>query len=422
VLGGALSFLGVVLGSVFWLPRVVGAVGHLVGRTGTGARLAAANTVRNPRRTAATSTALLIGVTLVTMMSTGAASARVTLADQLDTQYPVDVQIEGGAAVVDADGAVEQLVGPGLVRTVEAVDGVDRVTTVVEAELVLTTSDGSEGFVTGAALEAAEATALLRVPSMVEGLTDGTVVLPENTAADLGLAAGDSVAVRGTVVDPSTGGTTATAATVDRTVVVTDLPSGVAVTPATLTALDAPGAAVQAWVRLADGADPARVVPAVQDALSDTAVQVTGAAVERAMFESIIDTLLAVVIGLLAVAVVIALIGVANTLSLSVLERRRESATLRVIGLSRAQLRATLAVEGMLIAGVGALLGVVLGVVYGWAGTATVLGMLGDVSLAVPWTDLVLVLVVALAAGLLASVLPGRSAARTSPVAALAVD
>ena len=92
---------------------------------------------------------------------------------------------------------------------------------------------------------------------------------------------------------------------------------------------------------------------------------------ERASYQKVIDTILAVIIGLLAVAVVIALIGVANTLSLSVIERRRESATLRAIGLSRSQLRWMLAIEGMLIAGVGALLGVVLGVLYGWAGSST---------------------------------------------------
>jgi len=64
----------------------------------------------------------------------------------------------------------------------------------------------------------------------------------------------------------------------------------------------------------------------------------------------------------------------------------------------------------------------VLGLLYGWAGSAIVLGTLGDVSLDVPWRDMGIVVIVALAAGLLASVLPGRSAARTSPVAALAVD
>ena len=118
----------------------------------------------------------------------------------------------------------------------------------------------------------------------------------------------------------------------------------------------------------------------------------------------------------------IALVGVANTLSLSVIERRRESATLRAIGLTKRRLRLSLAAEGMLISGVGGVLGVVLGVLYGWAGSAIAFGAMGDARLAVPWTDLAVILVVAVGAGLLASVLPARSAVRTSPVAALAVD
>ena len=70
----------------------------------------------------------------------------------------------------------------------------------------------------------------------------------------------------------------------------------------------------------------------------------------------------------------------------------------------------------------GAVGGGVLGVLYGWAGAATVLGQVGAVALAVPWRDLGLVVVVALAAGLLASVIPARSAVRTPPVAALAEE
>jgi len=177
-----------------------------------------------------------------------------------------------------------------------------------------------------------------------------------------------------------------------------------------------------AWIQVADLDDASTTVNMVRDALSSDAVSVTGAAVERATMQQAIDTMLAVVVGLLAIAVVIALIGVANTLSLSVLERRRESATLRAIGLSKRQLRLTLAVEGSLIAGVGAVLGIVLGTVYGWVGALVVLGGFADVSLSVPVVPLVLVLVVSVAAGLLASVVPGRTAARTSPVEALAVD
>jgi putative ABC transport system permease protein len=151
-------------------------------------------------------------------------------------------------------------------------------------------------------------------------------------------------------------------------------------------------------------------------------VEVTGAVVQRQSYQQVIDVILGIVVGLLAVAVVIALIGVANTLSLSVIERTRENAMLRAIGLSKAQLRSMLAIEGMLIAGVGAALGVVLGVLYGWAGATTALSAMGDVPLVIPWADVAMVLGVALVAGLLASVVPARAAVRTHPVAALAAE
>ncbi len=136
--------------------------------------------------------------------------------------------------------------------------------------------------------------------------------------------------------------------------------------------LDPSAGQTEIWAKLT-GLDAADKAAAAVQKLVDTpgqAIQVVGAAVQRAFFQRVIDTLLAVVVGLLGVAVVIALVGVANTLSLSVIERRRESATLRAIGLTRGQLRGTLAVEGLLVAGVGTAVGAVLGVVYGWIGAA----------------------------------------------------
>ena len=416
VLGGAISFVGVLVGAVFWVPGVVGAAGHLLARTGTSAKLAAANTVRNPRRTAATSTALLIGVTLVTMMSTGAASARTTLNGALDSQFPFDVQVMDPAPATSAGGASTSLITPGLVDKVAGVPGVSHVATARSLDVRLAT--GSKATVSGAyVLGAGDARAVLRVASWTANLDDTTVVVSHATATKLGITTGAAL----TVTSQADGATPA-GNPIELTAAVTDLPDGVLLTPAALArmAVDLPPS--QVWARLADVNESSTVVPAISDALDDTAVQISGAGVERATLQKVIDTSLAVVVGLLAVAVLIALIGVANTLSLSVIERGRESATLRAIGLSRRQLRGTLAMEGMLIAGVGAMLGAVLGTLYGWAGAATTLSMVGDVRLEVPWRDLGLVVLVALVAGLLASVIPGRAAARTSPVAALAVD
>ncbi|QTE27927.1 ABC transporter permease [Pengzhenrongella sicca] len=426
IVGGALSFTGVLIGSVFWVPTVVGAAGHLLAPTGTAARLAAANTVRNPRRTAATSTALLIGVTLVTMMSTGAASARSTMNGALDDQYPVDV-------IVSSENAA----GP-IARAVGAVPGIADTVTVPTLTVTVSTPAGDDfaggdpgGYAIARVIAPTAASTVIRATSMLAGLTSSSVSISAQTAASLGITDGDVVTMTAiALADDGADAPLPGAVPLEVTAVVTDLPEGLLMTPevaarlttaaAGATRADAAGAEV--WARLSDVDDASTVVPAIEDSLSETSVYVSGAVVERALFQRIIDTLLAVVVGLLAVAVVIALIGVANTLSLSVLERRRESATLRALGLTRRQLRLTLAIEGMLIAGVGAVLGAVLGTLYGWAGAGATLAPIGTVKLEVPWRDLALVVLVSLAAGLLASILPGRAAARTSPVAALAVE
>src|SRR5690606_29355019 len=130
----------------------------------------------------------------------------------------------------------------------------------------------------------------------------------------------------------------------------------------------------------------------------------------RAMFERIITMLLLIVTALLAVAIVIAVIGIGNTLSLSVIERTRENALMRALGLTRAQLRGMLASEALLTAFTAALIGVVLGVGYGFAGAQAVLGPFGEVQFQVPWGALGVILIAALAAGLIASVMPARRA------------
>jgi putative ABC transport system permease protein len=420
VLGGAASFVGVLVGAAVWVPALARGAGRLLGRAGPTARLAAANTVRNPRRTAATSSALLIGVTLVAMMTTGAESTRTTLGEELAAQYPVDLAVSTGSAA-----GAEAGLDPRVLGTVRAVDGVQAVAPVRQGSVELRHADGEpvlqwEGF----AVEPDELSAVLRTAQGADALGDDTVILGAGLATSFGIAEGDVLEVR--AVEWSTGtdtdGPNVGAAAAPVRVVLADLPDLVLLSPATMTAVAGSGAPAQGWVRFADDAPAARVVADVQEALSDTPVIVAGAALERVRYEQVVDTLLAVVVGLLGAAVVIAVIGVANTLSLSVLERRRESATLRALGLTRGRLRGSLAIEGVLIAGIGATVGTVLGLLYGWAGAATVLGAMGAVSYEVPWGHLGAVLLAAVVAGLLASVLPGRAAARTSPVRALAVD
>ena len=418
ILGGAASFVGLLVGAVFWMPKVVAAIGRLVGRLGMPARLAAANTGRNPARTAATSTALLIGVTLVAMMSTGAVTARATLDDELDTRFPVDLAVSTPYAVDEDGTAVPEPLPAGTVGALADIPGVESVAALPRDTVEL---GGSGAVVDALGITPAQASDVLRDADLAGAVGDGTVVVPRSLASNSGIEDGDTLTVARS--EGGDGAGSGGAGTVDLTVAVVPLDDWIVlVTPSALEALGSPGTESTAWLRVADVNASGEVVQQVQDLTADSALDITGAALERALYQRAIDTLLAVVVGLLAVAVVIALIGVTNTLSLSVIERRRESATLRALGLTRRQLRASMAVEGALIAGVGAVVGVALGMAYGWLGSAAVLAGIADLQLRVPWTDLGLVLGVALVAGVLASALPGRTAARTPPVAALAVD
>ncbi len=419
VLGGLSSLVGLLVGSVFLVPRLLPLLGRAAGR-GVPAQIATANAVRNPRRTAATTNALVIGVALVVMMSTGALSARQTLLGALDNEFTVDV------AATSTDET--QAVAPAQVDAVEQTDGVGDVVTVRSTtQIAFTGDDGNMAYPTTVAFADGDPADVLRDPSFLPEITDGVLLV------------GDSESIYGSIfADGSTVTVTAPDGTgTDETlrVVHADLgdPYTAYVSAATMAQI-APDLPVNGiWARFADGVNADDAATSVQQSLNEVTtadpeaplLSVAGSAVERAAYGQVIDTMLAIVLGLLAVAVVIALVGVANTLSLSVIERRRENATLRAIGLTRGQLRGMLAVEGVLIAVVGSIVGVIAGLVYGWAGAAVVLGGIGGgegLALGVPWLQLLAVAVIAVVAGLLASVLPARSAVRQSPVAALATD
>ncbi|MGY1744052.1 ABC transporter permease [Blastococcus sp. SYSU D00695] len=394
--GGALSFLGIVLLAQRAVPPVVAAAGLLVRRRGVTARLAGGNATRNPRRTAATATALLIGVTLTTAMVVGAASTRATAQAGLEAQYPTDVVVTG-----NTDGGMPA----SLAGRLQAVDGVRAVAPLTTAPL--TGPDGYESPALG--VDPAAAAPVLRSTDDLPLPAPGTVVLPWWTVEGWGVSDGDEVTLTG-----AGGERTFTARLGD-----TDSPLLV---DTDLASLAAQPVVDTLWVRLADGVDPGSAVDEITDVAGSAVptASVTGLASERAALDQVVDLLLLIVTGLLGVAVLIALIGVGNTLALSVVERRQENGLLRALGLTRGQVRGLLAWEAALVAGVAAVLGVLLGTGYGLVGLASVLGERGDLVLTMPWLQVGAIVVVATAAGLLASVLPARRAARTPPVAALA--
>jgi putative ABC transport system permease protein len=328
-------------------------------------------------------------------MVIGAASTRATATADLDAAYPADVVV-----------AAAETLPPALLGRLTAIEGVRSGVALTTA--TLTGPDGQPVRVQG--IDASAAGPVLRSTAALRPPHPGEIVLAGWQEESWRVKAGDSV--------------TLTSDAGSRTLRVVE---GAHLDEPLLTRADlaalSPGAGLGGlWLRLADGSGQDDAVDAVTDAVATDApgAAVDGLASERAAIDSVLDTLLLVVTGLLGVAVLIALIGVGNTLALSVVERRQENGLLRALGLTRGQLRGLLAWEAALVAGVAAVLGVVLGGVYGAAGAASLLGGQRVLVLTVPWAQVAAIVVVATAAGLLASVLPARRAARTSPEAAIA--
>lgn len=393
LLGGAVSFVGILLCSTLFIPSVVALAGRLAAPAGVPGRLAAVNATRNPARTSATAAALLIGVTLVSLMMTGAATSRQAFNATLAENYPVDL-----AAMTAVGGTVDAAEATSRIKSLDGVSNAVLLPAV--GTLAAPTPDGGA---TIYSLSSADAASVLRDAKLQP--SPGTVYLPEDSQ-------------KGPASITTAAGTVSLDAKVLRTRHVPAFVDSSSITAGALR--ETPG---MVWVKLDDSVSGDRVQSIQKEIAAALGVPertVSGAAIERVTFNSIIDVLLLVVTGLLGVAVVIALIGVANTLSLSVLERTRENSLLRALGLTKGQLRGMLAIEAVLVAGVAAVLGAGLGIVYGWLGAQATLGGMAEVVPAVPWLQLAAVFGVAVVAGLLASVIPARRAARLSPVEGLA--
>ncbi|MEP6981679.1 MAG: ABC transporter permease, partial [Nakamurella sp.] len=355
--GGLLSASGLMLllRSVLpWMLRWVGGAARLCGVPG---RLAAANAVRHPGRSAATSTALVVAVGLIVTLQVAAASAQASLSQALSERFPLDVSV-----VTASDGA--GALPAELIDRVDRIDGLRAVAVAGTAAAVGTLTQTFPLTVLGAA---ADSVAVLRAPAPQLG----EIALPGWLVGSLDLKTGDPVTV-------SQGGTVVTLRLADNRVA-DNLDGAVVVTATDLALLDRAAQPRAIWGALDDIDEADTVIGDLKPLLvSDESLLLTGAAVEHAALTQGLDTVLLLVMALLAVAAVIAVVGIGNTLGLSVVERTRESALLRALGLRRGQLRLSIAVEAALLASVGAVVGIVLGVGYGAVGAAATFAEVGE--------------------------------------------
>lgn len=406
VAGGLVSFVGVLVAAVVVVPAAVRALGPGAGLAGVPGRLAVTSAVRNPGRAAATSAALLVGVTLITMTSVGAASGQRTALGEIDQEYAVDLVAETVPKSTDDGVQVPTAVPDDLRERLAEVEGVAATVAVDTAYLTI---DEGVGPQLAAGLDAGTAGQVLRSEALVGSIEPGIIGLGDTELLTHDVQPGDTLTVTGP------GGTA------DLSVVPLGLGTLLTLHPTDLATLAGDSATEGAvLIRMEERADLAAAMADITDLTDEAGMHVGGAAVMRAQITQVLDVLVLVTTALLGVAVVIAVVGIANTLSLSVIERRREHALLRGMGVTRGQMRVMLALEGVLLAVVSAGLGLVLGVGYAVLGIQTILPEGTPVDLVVPWGRVGIVVGVALLAGVLASVLPARRAARVSPAEGLA--
>lgn len=391
VAGGALTFLGLVLFGPALVPTLIRWFVRPVSRRSRLIGLAAADAGRNPRRVASTVMALVIGIGLVSSFAVGGSSIRDGAARAVDARF-------GAAFLMTTFGGT---LPPELVTRLRAEPALGTVA------LQYHVFDDSLNADITTADPALLARAQQRWSGDIRALTAGTAVVRNLP----GTRPGGSVAVAGralrvVAVLPSTTGRAEVFLTEpDFTTFFPDATSNLAeVEPA-------PGTSV----------DTARTV--IDRILADyPAVDLQDHASYKAAQSREINQALGLVTALLALAVIISLIGVTNTLTLSVVERTREHALLRALGLTTGQLRRLLAVEAVLISLAGAVLGIAMGIgVIASAMNALNASNAGTATFTVvlPWPQLALILGGATVAALLASVLPARRALRQPVVEAL---
>jgi putative ABC transport system permease protein len=404
-----LGVLGILVGVALIAPvlarPIIRAVGVLYRRLfGTVGLLATQNSVRNPRRTAATASALMIGLTLMTLMSVFVASAKSSFTDSVSTT------LEAPLVVSNATG---QGFSTSIAKQVRQVDGVG---TVSEFRIAPNAKINGDGAFVGAADPAQIAKTLnIQIDTGALGsFVDKAILVDATTARSEGLVPGDVVTLEipGATEKLIVAGTYAASS----------MPASYLVTLDALKRGSTAPADSYLFISLAPGADESTVRQSIDKLLSDLPT-VTLKNQQEFIDEQVgqLNILLYIIDGLLGLAIVIAILGIINTLALSVIERTREVGLLRAVGLSRRQLKRMVRLESIAIALLGTVLGLVLGIAFG-VSLQRALRDDGVGELTIPWGQLGIFVVAAVLVGVLAAWFPARRAARLDVLRAITTE
>ena len=404
-LGALLVIVGVaVLGPVFSAPlsRLIGA--PVVRLRGMSGRLARENATRNPTRTATTASALMIGVALVGFIAILASSIKASIATSVDRAFTGDFVVDSGT--FGFGGLPPELTDQLNERPeVEVASGI---------RLVPMEIDGNGTFIIGVDPETVgELVDVGFVAGGYADLDEQSIAVFDETAEDEGLSVGDPVPVR----FAETGAKELRVAAIYTE---DDLAGPYLVSQALADANLASQFDFQVYVNGAPDAPVESARGAIQQVVDGYP---TAELQDRTEFKDAqaaqIDPILGLIYVLLAFSVIIAMFGIANTLALSIFERTRELGLLRAVGMTRSQLRSTVRWESVIISLLGTVLGLVIGVFFGWS-LVTALSDEGFNTLAVPWATLIVVTLLAAVFGVIAALRPASRAAKLDVLEAMA--
>ncbi|MFD8965323.1 ABC transporter permease [Streptomyces sp. NPDC059568] len=376
------------------LQRVFGVAGKLAGQ----------NAVRNPRRTGATASALAIGLTLVTGLTVigvtiGQAVDRMTT-DNIKADYMVTMA-SGGPLDESALTALEKVSG------VSALSPQQATSLKIKGEFHATSA------VTPGDIE--KVFAFNDVSGSLDTLGQGGIAVADKTAESNGWKPGDTVEV--TYSDGKSARLKVGAVYAGN-----EFLSPVLISKDLVAPHESKPYIPEVWVKMDGGASAAHE-QALVDALGDNpGIDFMDQQDIRNTFGGFINTALNIMYGLLAMALIIAVLGVVNTLAMSVFERQQEIGMLRAIGLDRSKVKRMIRLEAVVISVFGAVIGVVLGTFLAWAVGETFKDSIPGYALVIPWDRIGIFLVLAGLVGVLAALWPARSAAKLNMLTAIKTE
>ncbi|MFI1017539.1 ABC transporter permease [Streptomyces sp. NPDC020965] len=409
--GAFLALIGIIVLIPLLARPVIALVQPLLNRLfGVAGKLAGQNSVRNPRRTGATASALAIGLTLVT----GLTVIGVTLGQAIDKMTTDNVRADYVVTMASGD-----TMDASALAALEKAKGVEGISP--QQAFLLDIKDETHAASAVNAEDVSKVFSLKVLSGSLDTLADGQIAVGEKTAKDEGWRTGDTLPV-GFKKNGADASAVQKPLTIGAIYEENEFLSPVIVSDKLTAPYDTTPDIREIWVAM-DGGETSANEQALVDSLGNNpGMNIMDKQELRDSTAGMINTMLNIMYGLLAMALVIAVLGVVNTLAMSVFERQQEIGMLRAIGLDRARVKRMIRLEAVVISLFGAVIGVVLGSFLAWAIGETIKSSIPDYALVVPWGRIGLFLLLAGVVGVLAAMWPARSAARLNMLTAIKTE